>query len=370
MAQRILSAENGYCQVDAWLAETGAKSVLVVAGRSMRRLEISAYFDTLFARTGVKPVFFSDFSPNPRYESVMAGVRAFRGNGCDAIIAVGGGSAMDVAKCIKLFGNMPDTACYLKQEIVPNAIPFLAMPTTAGTGSEATHFAVIYYEGTKQSVAHDSCLPDAVLLDPAALATLPLYQRKATMLDALCHAIESFWSVKSTGESEAYAAEAIGLFWQHKDGYLANTAAGNAGMLRAANLAGKAINLTQTTAGHAMCYKITTLYGAAHGHAAALVNRRLWPWMLAHPERCVDPRGEACLQAMFARLGAAMGCGSAQAGAEKFAALVESLELSVPRAAPVDFALLRASVNAVRLKNNPVALDEDALEALYRQILR
>ena len=78
MAQRILSAENGYCQVDAWLAETGAKSVLVVAGRSMRRLEISAYFDTLFARTGVKPVFFSDFSPNPRYESVTAGVRAFR----------------------------------------------------------------------------------------------------------------------------------------------------------------------------------------------------------------------------------------------------------------------------------------------------
>ena len=369
MEQRILSAEGGYCQVDAWLREIGARRLLLVCGKSMQRLAVADYFRALPQRLGVQVTYFSDFAPNPRYESTVAGVRAFRENGCDAIVAVGGGSAMDVAKCVKLFCTMPAGENYLAQPIIANDVPFLAMPTTAGTGSEATRFAVLYYEGNKQSVAHDSCLPQAVLMDPGALAPLPMYQRKATMLDALCHAVESFWSVKSTPESQDYAAAAIAGIRAHKDGYLANTPAGNAGMLRAANLAGKAINLTQTTAGHAMCYKITTLYGVAHGHAAALVNRGLWLWMLEHPAACADPRGQAYLQQMFTRLGTALGGDSARAGAERFRALFDGLNLEIPAATPEDLALLTVSVNPERLKNNPIALDAAAIDALYKQIL-
>ena len=84
-------------------------------------------------------------------------------------------------------------------------------------------------------------------MDSNALKTLPLYQKKATMCDALCHAIESFWSVNSTEESKKYSKDAIETIMKHMDGYLHNTDEGNAGMLIAANTAGKAINITQTT---------------------------------------------------------------------------------------------------------------------------
>ena len=153
------------------------------------------------------------------------------------------------------------------------------MPTTAGTGSEATRYAVIYYNDAKQSITSKSIIPSTVLMDPNALKTLPVYQRKATMCDALCHAIESFWSVNSNEESKKYSRAAIKGVLKNMQGYFENTEEGNAGMLRAAYDAGKAINITQTTAGHAMCYKITSLFGCAHGHAAILCDRVLFSWM-------------------------------------------------------------------------------------------
>lgn len=131
---------------------------------------------------------------------------------------------MDVAKCIKLFAFMDLSQNCLTQEIVANDIPLLAIPTTAGTGSEATRFAVIYYQGNKQSVNHTSCIPEYVLMDPGLLITLPMYQRKATMLDASVMPWESFWSVNATEESQKYAAEAIRLVLKEEQAYLANTA--------------------------------------------------------------------------------------------------------------------------------------------------
>ena len=185
------------------------------------------------------------FQPNPLYENVLSGLECYRKNSCNAIIAVGGGSAMDVAKCIKLYSNMQgdgEDGSYLKQKILPNEIPFLAIPTTSGTGSEATRFAVIYFNGVKQSVSDYSCIPGTVLLDAGMLKTLPQYQKKSTMLDALCHAIESFWSVNSTRESKNYSREAIEIVIKNLDAYLENKEEGNAEMLIAANTAGKAIN--------------------------------------------------------------------------------------------------------------------------------
>lgn len=92
------------------------------------------------------------------------------------------------------------------------------------------------------------------------------------MCDVLCHAIESFWSVNSMEESRRYSREAIRLILWHRDGYPANEAGANKGMLVAANVAGRAIRITQTTAGYAMCYKITGLFGIAHGDAVALCD--------------------------------------------------------------------------------------------------
>lgn len=369
--QNIIRADGGYAALDEYLSRTGAKRVLLVCGNSIRHLKINAYFETLPQRLGVEVVRFSDYQPNPRYESVVSGVELLRREGCDSIIAVGGGSGMDVAKCIKLYSNMDPGENYLKQTIVPNALPLLAVPTTAGTGSEATRFAVIYYGGEKQSVTHDSCIPQTVLFDASTLASLPLFQKKCAMLDALCHAVEAFWSVHSTPQSQDYSRGAIRLILDNMAGYLAGDHARDAAMLEAANLGGKAINITQTTAGHAMCYKLTGLYGIPHGFAAALCVRRLWPFMLAHPEKCVDPRGEGYLAGMFEDLAKAMDCDDARQAADRFDAIVASLALPTPKLRDEsELERLSGSVNPVRLKNNPVALDAGSIRALYQSILR
>ena len=372
MEQNILEANGEYSILDSWFIKNHVSCTMLVCGRSITRQAINEYLESLPSRLGVKVVRFMDFQPNPLYENVVDGVRQFRKESCDALIAVGGGSAMDVAKCIKLYSNLPgdgSSGTWLKMDITPNSIPFLAMPTTSGTGSEATRFAVIYYEGTKQSVANHSCIPETVLMDASVLRTLPEYQKKATMMDALCHAIESYWSLNSTEESKAFSKAAIQDVMLHMDGYLANADRDNASMLLAANTAGKAINITQTTAGHAMCYKITSLYGCAHGHAAALCDRVLYPWMVENTALCSDPRGEDYLVRTLDEIGAAMGCENAAAGAAKLNAVFDSLGLYIPTAADEEFKILKNSVNPVRLKNHPIRLDVETIDALYHKIL-
>lgn len=369
MERTIITAEDNYKGFDRWIAERGCKRVLLVCGNSLSRF--SGFYGHLRAipKDVCAFVRFSDFAPNPSYESAAEGVKAFRENECDGIVAVGGGSAIDVAKCIKLYSGMDERRNYLEQEIVPNQIPFLAMPTTAGSGSEATRFAVIYYGGVKQSVTHESCIPDAVLLDSETLKTLPAYQRKSGMMDAFCHSIESCWSIRATPKSRSYSQEAIARILANMDGYLSNTEEGNQGMLLAAHTAGQAIDLAQTTAGHAMCYGITGLFHVAHGHAAALCDRVLFPWMTENAAKLVLlPGGERLDQALY-EIATAMGCLDANAAARKFLNIFSSLRLDVPRATEEQFEILRRSVNPVRLKNHPVALDERTIDMLYRKIL-
>ena len=371
MGQRIITAQDNYAELDDWIDRAG-KVLLVCDDAINFQTELMAHLKALRDR-GTQLTEFRDFQPNPLYESVLKGVERFRDEGCQALFAVGGGSAMDVAKCIKLYSTMHGDGAegdYLRQEIKPNDIPFLAMPTTAGTGSEATRYAVIYYEGKKQSVTHESCIPQTVLLDSNTLKTLPSYQRKATMCDALCHAIESFWSVNSTEESKGYSKAAIQGVIENMDGYLANTTEGRKNMLFAANLSGKAINITQTTAGHAMCYKITSLFGLAHGHAAVLCDRVLFPWMIRNTDKCIDPRGEEYLKRTLDEIGVAMGCENAERGAEKLVRIFDSLQLDVPVATEEQYDELKTSVNPVRLKNHPIALDVETLDKLYHEVMR
>ena len=373
MNQRIITPGENYKGLDDWVSDMGCKKILMVCDGSIwYQKAFNAHLEEI-EKMGVQMIGFRDFQPNPLYENVQDGVKLFREEACDAVIAVGGGSAMDVAKCIKLYGNLPgdgENGAWLTAEYVPNDIPFLAMPTTAGTGSEATRYAVIYYDGKKQSVTSDSFIPDTVLMDPETLKTLPPYQKKATMCDALCHAIESFWSVNSTEESKEYSRVAIQGVIENMDGYLENTEEGRAGMLIAANTAGKAINITQTTAGHAMCYKITSLFGSAHGHAAILCDRVLFPWMIKNTDKCIDPRGEEYLRRTLDEIGQAMGCENAEAGAKKLMNIFNKLELEVPSATAEQYEELRISVNPVRLKNHPIALDVEMIDKLYHEVLR
>lgn len=357
-----------YDELELVLKEKGTNSLFIVCDSAFPFLGIKTWVESLPDK-GIDTTLFNNFQPNPVYESVVEGVKLFHAFKADAIFAVGGGSAIDVAKCIKLYSNMDEGQNYLKQEIVPNDVPLIAMPTTAGTGSEATRYAVIYYNGEKQSVTSTSCIPSIVLMDSSALKTLPLYQKKATMLDALSHAIESYWSVNSTDESREYSKQAIEKVLANKDGYLSADETACANMLTAANIAGKAINITQTTAGHAMCYKLTSLFGIAHGHAAALCNRVLFPWMLDNLDKCIDPRGREQLEAALDGITSAMNCATPMDAAEELASIIKELDMSVPQATEEQYELLTYSVNPVRLKNYPVALDGETIDKLYHQIL-
>ena len=186
-------------------AIAGSKKLLLVVDSSFPFLNIKEEIESI----SIPYVVFDDFTPNPLYEDVCKGVDLLNAEHCDTILAVGGGSSMDVAKCIKLYCRMSKEKLYLDQEYKETGIQLIAIPTTAGTGSESTRYAVIYYDGKKQSVTHESIIPNVAILEPKVLKTLPLYQKKCTMLDALCQGIESWWSVNSTEESRDLSRQAV-----------------------------------------------------------------------------------------------------------------------------------------------------------------
>lgn len=359
--QQIL---QGYANIDTVLREIGSKQYMLVCDSS---------FPFLFIKDTFSPVVvFDQFTSNPLYEDVCKGVELFNQHQCDAIVAVGGGSTIDVAKCIKLYCKMDPDRNYLQQEYTDSGIPLIAVPTTAGTGSESTRYAVIYFEGKKQSVTHDSIIPNYAILEPKLLKSLPLYQKKCTMLDALCQGIESLWSVNSTDESMIYSKIAIQLIMDHWHGYIEENSEEDAELImQAANYAGRAINITQTTAAHAMSYKLTSMYGIPHGHAVALCLPEVWMYMLEHPEKCIDPRGEDHLAFIFEWLGQLMQCDSPEKGLMMFRAIMFGLDMSQPQSKDRETELdtLTHSVNPERLKNNPVKLGEEIIHEIYSRIL-
>ena len=299
--------------------------------------------DNAFDLFGIKLPFdfvrFSDFKSNPLFEDAIAGAEVFRQNKCDSIVAIGGGSSIDTAKCVKYLSH--------------SDAPIMAVPTTSGTGSEATHFAAIYRGGEKHSIADEKLTPDYVILQPDTLNTLPVYQKKCTMMDALCQAIESWWSKKATSESIGYSRQAIGLILANMERYLANEAECNRNMMAASNLAGKAINITTTTAPHAMSYKLTTLYGLPHGHAVALCLPKVWRYM-----------------GNFVDIAQALGKRDSNEAVMWFELLLKSMEIMPPENASADdLETLVNSVNAQRLGNNPLRLEKDAIKAIYKETL-
>ncbi len=323
---------------------------------------------------------FSDFTPNPLYEQVCNGIELLKTSNCDTILAVGGGSAIDVAKCIKLAvlakeGNAAIIPPLVSTRVACDGakLPFIAIPTTAGTGSESTHNAVMYYEGAKQTVTNDGVLPDYAVLEPSVLKTLPLYQKKCTMMDALCQGIESWWSVNSTEESYEYSRKTIELIMANWRKYIFdNDDEAAKQIMLAANYGGRAINITQTTAAHAFSYKITSLYKLPHGHAVAVCLPEIWEYMIGHMDKCIDSRGQEYLAKIVNHIAKAMGCDGSELAISKFRQMMAEIELNYPTAINREEELkeLTTSVNPVRLKNNPCQLEEEPIKTLYNCILK
>ncbi|MCI8663804.1 MAG: phosphonoacetaldehyde reductase [Hungatella sp.] len=335
------------------------KKLLIVHGSSYNRYDIKKIFDD------IPHVDFTDFDSNPLYEDVCKGVDVFNSHNCDVIVAIGGGSAIDVAKCIKLFCKMDKRKNYLKQKRENNGIVLIAIPTTAGTGSESTKHAVIYFKGEKQSVSHDSIVPDYAFLIPEFLTGLPIYQKKCTLLDALCQAIESWWSVKSDDVSKAYSKKAIVNIRDNWREYIKDNSEKAAEKIMAAsNYAGRAINIAETTSAHAMSYKITSLYKVPHGHAVAICMTEIWKYILNHQDKCTDSRGDKYLKNVLKDI-------ESLVSYDWYCNLLMILDIAKPVASnkESEIKLLVESVNLERLKNTPVEFSTKVLREMYERII-
>lgn len=367
---------NGISQLPAILKEVGCKKLFLVVDSSYPFLNIK---DAIEALPVKERVMFSDFTPNPLYEQVCNGIELLKSSNCDTILAVGGGSAIDVAKCIKIAVLAAEGYAAIIPPLVSTRVvcdgaklPFIAIPTTAGTGSESTHNAVMYYEGAKQTVTNDGVLPDYCILESSVLKTLPLFQKKCTMMDALCQGIESWWSVNSTEESYEYSRKTIELIMTNWRKYIFendNEAAKQ--IMLAANYGGRAINITQTTAPHAFSYKITSLYNLPHGYAVAVGLPEIWEYMINNMDKCIDSRGPEYLVGVFAEISQAMGCNNADEAISLFRKMMEEMELNNPvtnnRAEELE--VLSKSVNPIRLKNNPIGISTETALTLYSKII-
>ncbi len=368
---------NGIERLSEILREIGCKRLFLVVDSSYPFLNIK---DAIEALPVMEMVTFSNFTPNPLYEQVCEGVEMLKASQCEAILAVGGGSAIDVAKCIKFAvlakeGNAAIIPPLVSQRLPIDGekIPFIAIPTTAGTGSESTHNAVMYYEGSKQTITNDGILPDYAVLESSVLKTLPLYQKKCTMMDALCQGIESWWSVNSTDESKEYSKAAVELIMANWRQYIFDNDDNAAKVIMlAANYGGRAINIAQTTAAHAMSYKITSLYHLPHGHAVALCLPEIWDYMIGHTNNCIDIRGERYLRDVFESISRSVGASSTEEAIRIIRNMMAEMGLGSPsfiNDAEAELELLCKSVNPIRLKNNPIRLDYNSIYSFYNHIL-
>ena len=268
------------------LQEENSKNIFLVCGKESFETSGAKHYIDQFSQEYFF-TRFSDFSSNPKIEQIQAGLELFNQRGYDTILAVGGGSPIDVAKAIKLFAL---------EKSPKRKLPLIAIPTTSGSGSEATHFIVYYKGGVKQSAGNkEITLPEYAIIDPLLTLSLPSYQTACTGLDALSQAIESYWCINSTDESKSYAREAISLVLgnleeavKHPENITARSA-----MAKSANLAGKAINISKTTACHAIAYPITSKFNIPHGHACALTLAEMLDYnsRISDVRECNDSRG-------------------------------------------------------------------------------
>ena len=373
--------EYKFDEINKFIKERKIKRILLVAGNSLENFcEIKKYFFDDIKNKNIEVVHFKDFSANPNYKSAENAKKVFVDNNLDAVVAIGGGSAIDVAKCV----------INLLLDEFAN-ISFLVLPTTAGSGSEVTRYAVLYKNGEKLSITNEKFLPDKIIYFMDTLKSLPLYQKKSALMDTLCHAVESYLSIYSNNESKNYSEEAIKIILENIDKYVCEDFDNSdkctneelkkiyKNMFTASNLAGKAINITRTTAGHAFAYKLTKLYNIAHGHAVLLSMKEIIKYMIDvvlndndkdTSDIILDIRGREYLKNTFSDLAKIFKKNNLSEFKNVLSDIYDKLGFKTPVASESDIELLSNSVNEERLKNNAIKIDKAKIKELYKNICK
>ncbi len=273
----LFAGEGSSRQLCTQIARDGLKKVLVVTDKPLVELGIAGQAMAGLGEAGVATVVYDGVLPDPTYQIVAEGKAVYEREGCDGILAIGGGSSIDAAKVMGLaLTHEGDPADYVGFGKVTDPLPpFYAIPTTSGTGSEATMGAVISDNETHEKgiISGGTMLPRASSLDPALLTGLPPHITAATGMDALTHAVEAYIGVWDRGDCMQKAEAAVKLIFKYlptacNDG--SNIEARDA-MAQAAYMAGQAINQVNVGNVHAIAHQLGAFYGIPHGLANAMV---------------------------------------------------------------------------------------------------
>lgn len=377
MKSKVAIGGGKASQLAQILQRLGTQRVFVVAGKTS--LQASGGGEILSSSTTGRDVsVWSDFSSNPSVEELSGALRVAKQFGPDVIIGIGGGTALDLAKAVAALLDAP--LSHVKNLIVNGTeqltreVSLVLLPTTSGSGSEATHFSVIYVDDIKFSLRGPALTADFVIVDWHLCLSNSRSQRATSGVDALTQAIESYWAQKSTRVSRRYSRRALKLITSS----LSLFVAGNTDALAARNmalgshLAGRAIDISQTTGAHALSYKITTAYKIPHGNAVALT---LGAFMDLHSENFPDTTGRANRRRrnLITRIQKQLGFLKTRSNQVSMEFLLRDLGL-VPNfveagiSGPDAIRDLASSVNEERLANNPVRLGPSDIEKLLAKL--
>ncbi len=320
-----------------------AKNPFFIMGKHLIGSCTDRYIDSL--RT--KKAKFTEVEENPSEECAARALQAFTDFGGDLLISIGGGSVIDTAKAVKYMLGKSDLA-------------HITVPTTAGSGSEATPFSFLCRDGVKYSLCDMTLIPEESILDSRMLETLSSQQRKVSLLDALCHSIESIMSKNTTAESKELSKKSISIILNDYMAFVNGEKEVYEDIFIASYYAGKAICITKTSIGHAMSYSLTTDYGIQHGQAVALC--------LIHALEFAERNGRCD---MLNEIYAAMECGHNCTAAEKLLEIYRNMEVKqrscLTGASPAELA---RKVNADRLNNSVIAFSADDVEKIYSNIIK
>lgn len=362
-------------------AGTSAPRVILVAGGGFRG---RGWSGPLLAALGSFPLHIVTQADLPTPESVARLAREVAAQRADVVVAVGGGSVMDAAKAAAAQSisadPTPDSVVRACAEPVPaeGAPPIIALPTTPGTGAEATPFATIWHrdQNRKLSLCGPALRPVTAVLDADLLIGLPEPDLLSCLLDTLAQGVEGAWSIRADEKSEWLGASAWALLAELLDGRHADLGSAGFGAaqrqaaLLAGHLAGRAIAIAGTTVCHAMSYPLTLRHGLSHGHACGLTLAAVLTYnAMVGAADCLDPRGAARVHAAVARVVRAAGADSVETLAGRVEALARSPGL--PPAPDIRRDATRIATEALaydRAGNNPRRMDVASLTRLLAGI--
>lgn len=255
----------------------GFKKILVVTDPGLLKFGVTSKVTDILDREKISYSVFSSLQANPTITNVKDGVAAFRAFGADALIAVGGGSAMDTSKAIGIIINNPEFADVRSLEgVAPTknkAVPIIAVPTTAGTAAEVTINYVITDEEKHRKMVcvdvHD--IPVIAVIDPDMMSSMPPSLTAATGMDALTHAIEGYITKGAWALSDMFHLKAIEIISRTLRGAVANTPEGREGMALGQYVAGMGFSNVGLGIVHSMAHPLGALYNTPHGVANAII---------------------------------------------------------------------------------------------------